>query len=410
MKTTAKLKAIALAALAFASTLYGCVQPAQPDYRSSDKTFVSITFLKSDNPALPKDYEARWNAGRQVWMPAEILPWDIDISAIKARFVPSAGAKVYVDGVLQSSGIDANDFFGGLCYTVVAENGSSMEHRVVLDRETRPPAAGPLGQALTVMTYNAEMFEGGSVQTATIHQDIAAMIKNASAEIVVFVEISATGATGDIGPLQAALIAAGWAMPYVAYWDQSGDQDYAILSTYEIISSKTVVPPGIWPRPGLQAVIRVKNPSDDYVDLTVLDFHLKAMPDDTSLSKRIAQSRALADYFRSAYGPTLTSQYFLVAGDMNTVSAGDRGSTTSTMGYLQLLDDGDATNNFWASNESVWPGTATHQMGSVLDHIILSPGLKTRYRADSVAVKTSDPEMTMSSLSDHFPVLLELDL
>jgi len=56
------------------------------------------------------------------------------------------------------------------------------------------------------------------------------------------------------------------------------------------------------------------------------------------------------------------------------------------------------------------PGTATHQMGSVLDHVILSPGLTARYRAGSVAVKTSDLDVVMTDLSDHFPVLLELDL
>ena len=329
-----RMKAVAaVAAIALTAASLSCVQATQPDVRSSQKTFTAVSFLMADNPAfLTRDYVAHWNPSRQIWMPAEKLPWDADISNLKMRFAQSAGASVSVDGVAQVSGNTVNDYFGGVAYTITAENESSMEHRVVLERETRPPASGPLGLALTVMSYNAEMFEGGSVQTPTEHHDIATMIRNASAEIVIFVEISATGATGDISLLQGELSAAGWSMPYVTYWDQSGDQDYAILSKYEIISSKTVIPPGSWPRPGLQAVIRVTNPSNDYVDLTVLDFHLKAMDDPTSLSKRIAQSHALADYFRSTYGSTLASQYFLVAGDMNTVSTGDRGSATSTMG------------------------------------------------------------------------------
>ena len=404
-------------AASLALVLASCVGPDQPDPRSSEKTFTSLVFLKAENPSLDKDYTTVWNSGRRLWVTTAKAPWDADLSAVKARFQVSDGATAAVDGTAQTSGVTPNDFSSVVRYTITAEDGSLLDHLVLMEREPAPPSDGPLAVSVTVVSYNAEMFEGGSVGALeTVHADIATMLKNATADIVAFTEISVSGTSNDVPTLQAALSSQGWAMPYAATMDLTyqSDQDICILSRYPIQSYQAVLQPPAneWPRAGLKAVIRVSNAGGAYADVTVFAFHLKAMDDPDSLAKRLAQSAALAEHLRTTWGESLTTAYVVVAGDMNTVSTGDRGSTTSTLGYLRVLDDADATNDFHAVNEELLPTTGTYATGTtVLDHIILSPALYSlRYRHASVMVKKYDPDVTVSSLSDHYPVLLELDL
>ena len=397
----------ALLALAIAASAASCIQPSLPDSRSSEKFISSFTVASADNPGLglAGDLTMHWVSSRKAYAAATILPWDADLSAVVTRFTLSAGASASVDGVALASGVTPVDFRAGALYRITAENGSTADYLATLDKGTPPPAAGSLGVSVTFACYNAEDFYRGSTAR---HAQIATMLRNASVELVILVETEVTGASSDVALLKAELAAIGWPLPYSWGVETGYEDDIVIVSKYPIQSQQAILTAN--PRQGLQAVVRVSNALDEYADITVMGFHLKAMDDPTSLSRRIAQSSELAGYLRTAFASTIETGYFILAGDMNTVSTGDRGSATSTMGYLRLYDDADAGNDFWAVNESLLPGTATHQMGSVLDHVILSPGLTARYRAGSVTVKTSDLDVVMTDLSDHFPVLLELDL
>ncbi|HRS66674.1 MAG TPA: endonuclease/exonuclease/phosphatase family protein [Spirochaetia bacterium] len=389
--------------------LFVSCKPVIPETRSGDAYFESFTFLHSLNSSLDRDYEATWNAQRGAWV-AGPAPATTDLSVLKPIFKTVSGSKVFHNGVEVYSGISYFDFTQPVQFTIIAENGTSKLWTVAFDK------LEPLPASITVMTYNVEDMYRGNINR---HDAMAQIIKNASVEIAVLCEIQANGTNpgstqDDVSLLKTVLANIGWAMPYSCFADSSdgaGNDDIVIISKYPIIAYEEILPPGTWPRKGIKAVIEVSDGSITK-NYTVIGLHLKAFDDADSVQKRLDQSQALANYLRTTYSAnTLTTGYFIVAGDMNTYATGDRSPTaTCTLGYLQLLDDADTTNNFIAVNETLLSSTATHQLGSVLDHIIVSPALYSKYRSGSITVKTTDPNYTMTDVSDHYPVLLELDL
>jgi endonuclease/exonuclease/phosphatase family metal-dependent hydrolase len=391
---------------AFIILLFSACPPVTPVTLSSDAYFESFTFLQSLNGGLDKDYEASWNAGRNAWV-AGSLPAATDVSVITPVFKAVNNAKVFVNGVEVHSGSSYFDFSAPVVFTIKAEDGSEKTWAVTLDK------LAPLPSSITVMSYNVEDFYRESTNR---HEAIAQLMKSMSVEVAVLCEVQANGSNpgstqDDVSLLKTALSNIGWAMPYSCFADDYYD-DIVIISKYPIKTSEEILPPGgsaTWPRAGIKAVIEISDGTTTK-DYTVMGFHLKAMED--GIQKRIDQAKALADYFRATYSAsTLSTGYFIVAGDMNTFTVGDRSpAETCTLGYLRLLDDADATNNFTAVNEALLPTTATHQLGSVLDHIILSPALYAKYQSGTITVKATDTDFDMTKLSDHYPVLLELDL
>ncbi len=286
---------------------------------------------------------------------------------------------------------------------------------------TPVPAAKGSVQSLTIATWNvrdcAIVDKKTGIRT-NLHDSIARVTKNAGADILVLEEVQSDSKPGgDMTSLSFALAKEGWTMPYTAILETGTQDDIAILSRYRIVSQESVARAdrkGDWPRPALLARIDVKGR-----ELTVIGLHLKALSDADSLGKRRAQARALADYLR---GRVDEKRLVVVAGDMNTTSVGDRlpvgegaesGLGTTTMGYLQIRDDAQSTNDLFAVNEYLLPGKPTYDKGAhrnILDHILLSGAAKSAYVGGSVAVRDSDPDVDMRSVSDHFPVLLRLEI
>ena len=372
--------------------------------------------LQSLNGNLDKDYKATWSAARNAWV-AGPLPASTDLRVITPVFKAVGGRKVYVGGIEVHSGSSYFDFSQPVTFTIKAEDDSQKTWVVMLDKQEQLPTS------ITVMSYNVEDFYRGDTNR---HEAIAQLIKNSSVEIAVLCEVQANGtnpgsAQDDVSLLKAALANIGWAMPYSCFADDYYD-DIVIISKYPIKTSEEILPPGgsaTWPRAGIKAVIEISDGTTTK-DYTVIGLHLKASyptSDDGNPEKRLDQASALANLLRA--DPGLATSYYIIAGDMNTWKEPDRSPAaaallgpyvTSTLGYLQLLDDADATNNFTSVNETLLPPTATHQLGSVLDHIILSPALYAKYQNGTITVKATDTYFNMTVISDHYPVLLELDL
>lgn len=408
-----KLRAF-LATLAAASllSLVSCVPSTLPELKSSEKQLSSLAILASDNPeaGLGADFAFTWNRNRQAFVCYDLAPFDADLSELVARFAVSEGATVSIGDALVETGVTPINFRAGALFEVTAEDGSSVELLALLGQEAPPPSTESIGVSVTVVSYNAEDFYAGYVAR---HSEIAAMLKTISADVVILTETESTGTDNDVSLLQTALTEIGWPLAHSFAADSGYEDDVVIISRFPILESRalTCTAGGTGMRPGALAKIKVENGLGKYVCLTVMGFHLKAMID--GLPTRLIQSSSLASYLRTTFATDpedLDSGYYILAGDMNTVAPGDRGSATSTMGYLRLFDDADATNDFWAVNESLLPMTATHQMGSVLDHIILSPALAPFYVPDSIKVLSYISGFTVTDLSDHYPVLLELAL
>ncbi|MBP7095145.1 MAG: endonuclease/exonuclease/phosphatase family protein [Spirochaetia bacterium] len=409
-----------LAALAAASflALASCVPATLPSLKSSEKQLSSLSVLASDNPeaGLATDYSFTWNRNRQAFIsiPPQ-APFDADLSGLAARFKISDGASASVDGAPVESGDTPIDFRAGALFKITAEDGSTVELLALLGQEPPPPSppGDAIGVDVTVVSYNAEDFFAGSVAR---HSEIASMLKAISADVVILTETESTGTNNDVALLQSALRSVAWPLDESFAADSGYEDDVVIVSRFPInqleshvLTCTTGAASGM--RPGALAKIKVENGLGEYVYLTVMGFHLKAMID--GLPTRLIQSSSLAAYLRATFTTDpddLDSGYYILAGDMNTVAPGDRGSGTSTMGYLRLFDDATSGNDFWAVNESLLPTTPTHQMGSVLDHIILSPALAERYIAGTVDVVDYVPGVSVDTISDHYPVLLELAL
>jgi endonuclease/exonuclease/phosphatase family metal-dependent hydrolase len=281
------------------------------------------------------------------------------------------------------------------------------------------PAAAPKADSaalsLRVLSWNLRdcaATDGKTGERLALHEPIAEVLASLRPDIAAFEEIQQDDEKGgDIALLQVALAKAGWAMPYQTSIETGGQDDIALFSREPILSSEAVLEPGpsdSWPRPGLHAVVDAQR-----AKLDVFVFHFKAMPDKDSEFSRKAQAKAVADLIRRDLAQGSLSSLAVVAGDFNTDNPGDRGAPTSTLGFLELKDDADPSNDFTDAIESLRPQVPTFvdsRYRSVLDHLILSPQAASALKPGSALVYKDIPSVGSVPISDHRPVLVELAL
>jgi hypothetical protein len=91
-----------------------------------------------------------------------------DLTSLKAAFTLSAGASASVNGVVQQSGVTANNYNNALTYTVTAEDGSTKDYTVIV-RTTGSAVTGVL-----INGTNVNITEGSSfVLTSRVLPDTA---------------------------------------------------------------------------------------------------------------------------------------------------------------------------------------------------------------------------------------------
>jgi endonuclease/exonuclease/phosphatase family metal-dependent hydrolase len=276
------------------------------------------------------------------------------------------------------------------------------------------PKVDVSSRILRILSWNLRdcaATDGKTGERLAFHEPIARVLGSLRPDVAAFEEIQQDDEKGgDIALLQVALAKAGWAMPYQTSIETGGQDDIALFSRAPILSSEAVLEPGPsdpWPRPGLHAVVATGTKLDIFV------FHFKAMSDKDSESARKAQAKAVADLIRRDLAQGTLSSLAVVAGDFNTDNPGDRGSPASTLGFLELKDDSDPSNDFTDAIEDLRPQVPTfvdNRYKSVLDHLILSPRATAALKPGSVLVFKDLPSVGSVPISDHRPVLVELDL
>lgn len=97
----------------------------------NENEFLYYAFESEFNPELDQDYIAEINT-TQITVD---LPMISGVENLIASFVLSSDATAYVNGVLQQSGITANDFTSVVSYDVQAENGDMKNYIVDVDYE-----------------------------------------------------------------------------------------------------------------------------------------------------------------------------------------------------------------------------------------------------------------------------------
>jgi endonuclease/exonuclease/phosphatase family metal-dependent hydrolase len=257
----------------------------------------------------------------------------------------------------------------------------------------------------------------GSGQRISLHDGIAQAIKDAQVDIVVAEEVQVDSKKGgDIALLSVALAQTGWSMPYVCTVDPPGEDDLAIFSKYPIRQSGEFAAPqkqDPWPRTGIAASIDVGGK-----DLDVYGFHFKAMGDSSSVASRRAQALAIYNGLNAKYGPALSSQSIVLAGDFNTTNADEFSGKNATFSILSFKNDNDPSNDFLDTNYRYLPTEPTFvdsKYRSVLDHVFVSPVLARSIGKEDVRIFTS-PKVEVPNaegkfpLSDHNMVAVDVDL
>jgi endonuclease/exonuclease/phosphatase family metal-dependent hydrolase len=270
-------------------------------------------------------------------------------------------------------------------------------------------------QALRVGSWNVRdcaAWDEASSEKIALHDYVAATVRDAKADIMLFQEIqSDEGKGGDIALLSVALARQGWAMPYTAVVNAKGEDDLAVFSRYKIEAEEKVLEPSAadpWPRPGIYAEVEVAGSS-----VYLYGFHFKAMGDEKSEAARKAQALALAAELAKRHVGSLDKDRIIIAGDFNTANPGDLEGPGSTLSTLRLLGDEDPANDFLALNYQFLPDTpsfADSRYESILDHILVSPSLAAGLGEDSIHVIEAAEGPGTIPTSDHRLLLAEIVL
>ncbi len=268
---------------------------------------------------------------------------------------------------------------------------------------------------VVIMTYNVEKFDkGGDIPSGT-YAAIANTVKTNSTDIINLCEVESSG--NDETSFSSALTTAGWAMNYHAFSSMSDDYNsighfsrYPVSDVSEILASST------------RTVYRYKVTVGSSA-IWLYGCHLKSGTDSTAESRRKTEAQALANYIRANHDES--SEYIVILGDMNTMNLGDWSQSppatggTSTVDYLELRDDSDASNNFtsltrvkatinYSNGTSNYTTTWNYPSGLPLDHIILSPALYARYISETKYRVGSGT--ASSNPTDHYVITLRVTL
>ncbi|GAB4318034.1 MAG: hypothetical protein Kow00127_09960 [Bacteroidales bacterium] len=133
----------------------GIFFPAHNLFSPGEAEFTAFRFAKEDNPQLPWDVEGVIE-GDQVTL---VVPEGTDLTALIAGW-EDKGAFVYIDGVMQESGITPNDFTEPLVYHLDGKNSAdylvTVETTVGLEPQTEYPEQVTVTSSREeIIVYNA---------------------------------------------------------------------------------------------------------------------------------------------------------------------------------------------------------------------------------------------------------------
>jgi hypothetical protein len=112
--------------------------------QSSDAEILSFAFNAAENPSLPADIVGTINPAT-FSITLDVLE-NIDVSSLIATFTLSNLASASIGGVIQESGVTANNFTNPVVYTVTAEAGNTQDWTVTV---TTLPCLSPWSYVVT---------------------------------------------------------------------------------------------------------------------------------------------------------------------------------------------------------------------------------------------------------------------
>lgn len=126
--------------LVFGLILCLSVSCEKSDEPSSDCNLLTFGFLKIDNPNLIQDIMGTVSANAvQVEVPS-----NLDVTALKPTFAVSPQAKATVGANAQLDHLTLNNFSSQLVFTIVAEDGKTMDYKISVNKVDKLKEVIPL--------------------------------------------------------------------------------------------------------------------------------------------------------------------------------------------------------------------------------------------------------------------------
>jgi len=308
-----------------------------------------------------------------------------------------------------------------LCNNILCEsdelcqNDLCVNKSLVCDTECAPNETchnNICKKSLLVSTYNLYDLKNDSA-----YENLAKFIQESNIDIMLVQEIQVE----DKDSLVEELNKLGLELhiefsSYGGYGGDEGDDYLAVISKWPLEEVNTILSQGYedpitgnffyfsYLRPVLEIKLKVFEE-----DITIFNIHLKAQSPWATcfdcIEKRRAQASALEDYIN--YNLDAANDNIIIAGDANTATeTGEDFEEGNTLDILSLKSDNpEVTENDFIPVNYIYKKEKTHtRYDSIMDHIILSPSLFTKYRTDSVDIVTPEGKP-----SDHKAVLLILD-
>jgi cysteine-rich repeat protein len=157
---------------------------------SSANSITSFAFLSATNPALAVDVTATIS-GANI---SATVPFGTDVTNLVATFATS-GASVAVSGVVQASGVTANDFTSPVAYTVKAANGATQTYTVTV---TIAPSTAKDITSFAFLTVNNPGLPSDVVATIS-GTTITATVPAGTNVTALVATFATTGATVTVG-------------------------------------------------------------------------------------------------------------------------------------------------------------------------------------------------------------------
>jgi cysteine-rich repeat protein len=154
------------------------------------KSINSFAFLSATNPALAVDVTATIN-GTNI---AATVPFGTDVTNLVATFATS-GASVAVGGIVQASGVTANNFTSSVTYTVKAADSSTQTYKVTV---TIAPNTAKDITSFAFLTVNNPSLPSDVVATIT-GTTITATVPAGTNVTALVATFATTGTTVTVG-------------------------------------------------------------------------------------------------------------------------------------------------------------------------------------------------------------------
>ncbi|MFC1584283.1 hypothetical protein ACFL5V_01910 [Fibrobacterota bacterium] len=164
------------------SVEYTVIITLESEQVDNSREVTTFSFSAADNEGLSEDVAGIIN-GTGI---SAVLPAGTDLTTLIATFTIT-GERAEADGVVQESGISANDFTNPVVYTVFAEDGSSEEYTV----------ATSLASADMDTTKEIIAFSFSAADNPGLPVDLAADISGASISAVLPAEADPAGLIAD---------------------------------------------------------------------------------------------------------------------------------------------------------------------------------------------------------------------